>query len=112
LCSNTSRPLQILGEHKMPKRPRTTPNKTIPELYTEFWDAPDDALLGRNITAAAVGHSMGWMELKAVTGGGIPYYKCGRRCLYRKSDTLIWLKENSKRVNSTSEYTFNLPCNV
>lgn len=81
-----------------------TTNKSKAELRTEFWNAPLEALLDRQTTAAGVNHSMGWMELKAVTGGGIPYLKCGRRCLYRKSDALAWLEANSKRVQSTSEY--------
>lgn len=79
-------------------------NTSISELRTEFWEAPNCALLDRQTTAAGVGYSLGWMELKAIHGGGIPFLKCGRRCLYRKSDTLAWLEANSKRVQSTSEY--------
>jgi hypothetical protein len=78
--------------------------KTISELRIDFWNAPNEALLDRETTAAGVVRSLGWMELKAITGGGIPFLKCGRRCLYRKSDSLAWLEANSKRVNSTSEY--------
>lgn len=78
--------------------------KTREELRQEFWSAPPEALLDRQTIAAGIVRSLGWMELKALTGGGVPYFKCGRRCLYRKSDALKWLDENSKRVQSTSEY--------
>jgi hypothetical protein len=83
------------------------PPKSLVELRQEFWSAPPEALLNRQTVAAGILRSLGWMELKAVTGGGIPYFKCGRRCLYRKSDALTWLEKNSKRVHSTSEYTLH-----
>ena len=81
--------------------------QTTSDLRNNFWNAPTDALLDRETTAAGIVRSRGWMELKAVTGGGIPFLKCGRRCLYRKSDTLCWLQTNSKLVYSTSEYPVN-----
>ncbi|MBF0283962.1 MAG: DNA-binding protein [Magnetococcales bacterium] len=56
------------------------------------------------MTAAGIGYSVPWMELKAVHGGGIPYRKIGRRTLYKKRDALAWLEANSQRVKSTSEY--------
>ena len=74
------------------------------QLRSEFWLAGDQELLNRATIAAGIGRSIGWLELKAVTGDGIPYLKCGRRCLYRKADALAWLAQNSKRVKSTSEY--------
>jgi hypothetical protein len=87
------------------KRVRNTfVKKSITQLRQEFSGAPDDALLDRPTTAAGIGYSFGWMELKATTGGGVPFLKVGRRCLYRKSDALAWLEANSQRVCSTSEY--------
>jgi hypothetical protein len=80
------------------------PQRSIAELRAEFWSAPDNAELPRNVTAMGIGRSVGWMELKALTGGGIPYRKVGRRVLYRKADALAWLEANSQRVHSTSEY--------
>lgn len=88
----------------MLKKSNLNLNKSLGFLRTEFWEAHNDALLSRQITAAGIGYSEGWMELKAITGGGIPFLKCGRRCLYRKSDVLAWLEANSKRVESTREY--------
>lgn len=79
------------------------------ELRQEFWSAPPEALLNRKTVAAGIVRSLGWMELKALTGGGVPYLKCGRRCLYRKSDALQWLELHSKRVHSTSEYSVSSP---
>jgi hypothetical protein len=78
--------------------------RTIAELRAEFWSAPDNAELPREVTAAGICRSVGWMELKALTGGGIPYRKVGRRVLYCKADVLAWLEANSQRVHSTSEY--------
>jgi hypothetical protein len=81
-----------------------TQKRTIAELRAEFWSAPDNAELPRDVTAAGICRSVGWMELKAHIGGGIPYRKVGRRVLYRKADALAWLETNSQRVHSTSEY--------
>ena len=86
--------------------------KTSHTLRTEFWEAPIDALLDRKTIAAGLNRSMGWMELKATTGGGVPFYKCGRRCLYRKYDALQWLETHSKMVRSTSEYETRPPINT
>jgi hypothetical protein len=69
----------------MPKVIHPKPVKSVAELRAEFWNAPDDALLDRKTVAAGIHRSIGWMELKAIHGGGIPFYKCGRRCLYRKT---------------------------
>jgi hypothetical protein len=79
------------------------PQRSIAELRAEFWSAPDNAELPRNVTAMGICRSVSWME-KALTGGGIPYRKVGRRVLYRKADALAWLEANSQRVHSTSEY--------
>lgn len=74
------------------------------DLREDFYAAPNEALLDRKTVAAGIGFSLAWMEIKAVTGGGIPFLKVGRRCLYRKSDVLAWLETNGKKVGSTSEY--------
>jgi hypothetical protein len=78
--------------------------RTIAELRAEFWSAPDNAELPREVTAAGICRSIGWMEWKAIAGDGIPYRKVGRRVLYCKTDVLAWLEANSQRVHSTSEY--------
>lgn len=78
--------------------------KSVAKLRTEFWSASLDALLSRAVTAAGIDRSIGWMEMKASKGGGIPFLKNGKRVLYRKADTLAWLEENSQQVTSTSEY--------
>jgi hypothetical protein len=74
------------------------------ELLNTFWAAAQDALLDRAVTAAGIGHSTGWMEAKATLGGRVPFLKCGHRVLYRKFNSLTWLKESSQLVRSTSEY--------
>jgi hypothetical protein len=78
--------------------------KSVAKLRAEFWESAPEALLSRAITAAGVARSIGWMELKASKGGGIPFLKNGKRVLYRKADTLAWLEANSQLVSSTSEY--------
>jgi hypothetical protein len=88
----------------MPKQKQYGLNKTEPQLRKEFWDAPLEALLDRRTIAAGIMRSKGWMELRALKGGGVPYLKCGRRCMYRKEDALKWLEENSQQVDSTRDY--------
>lgn len=78
--------------------------RSVTELRAEFWNAPPHAMLSRETTAAGVCRSVGWMELKATQGGGIPFTKVGNRCLYLKSDVLAWIEANGVKVNSTSEY--------
>lgn len=77
---------------------------SVAKLRAEFWAADLEVLLSRAVTAAGIDRSIGWMEMKACKGGGIPFLKNGKRVLYRKSDTLAWLEANSQKVTSTSEY--------
>lgn len=88
----------IVRRNRIPK-----PKPTLAELRDAFWTSPDHALLDRVTTAAGISRSVGWMELKAIRGGGIPYIKSGGKCLYRKSDALAWIEANGIRVSSTSE---------
>lgn len=89
----------------MPKRTKSLVLTSHQDLRAEFWAASPDTLLDRKTIAAGILRSLGWMELMAVKGGGIPFLKCGRRCLYKKADALAWLEANSQRVSSTSEYS-------
>jgi hypothetical protein len=41
-------------------------------------------------------------ETWAIRGGGPPYHKVGRRCLYRREDVEAWFA--ARRVTSTSDY--------
>ena len=88
----------------MPKHVSSKPKPTIAELRAEFRDASDNDLLSRKVTAAGIGRSVGWLEMKALTGGGPPFFKNVRQVLYRKSDTLGWYEAQSQRVTSTSQY--------
>lgn len=88
----------------MPKQRKHGLNKTVTQLRQEFWDAPLEALLDRRTIAAGIMRSKGWMELRALKGNGVPYLKCGRRCMYRKVDALKWLEQNSQRIESTRDY--------
>ena len=69
-----------------------------------FLSAPADALLPTKIVAAFLNKSISWFNSKAVSGGGIPFIKLGNKRLYQKQDVLNWLDNNTKKVNSTSEY--------
>lgn len=83
---------------------QTAPTKsTTHDLSVVFWTAPNEALLSRPTTAAGIGYSVSWLELKATRGGGPRMTKIGRRVLYRKVDVLAWLEINSRTVNHTSE---------
>lgn len=79
-------------------------DKDKERLMHIFWEAPNEALLDRKTTAAGMGMSMGWMELKATHGGGVPFMKCGKRCLYKKSDVIKYIDDNYIIASSTSEY--------
>lgn len=87
----------------MPKRVLSTPRASIADLRTEFWRAPNEALLDRKITSAGIGYTVGWLESVATHGGGPILTKIGRTVRYRKSDVLAWLKINSRRIHSTAE---------
>ncbi|WP_146215962.1 hypothetical protein [Aquitalea magnusonii] len=72
-------------------------------LRIEFWKAPDEAFLPRNVVAAGIDHSISWLEAKATHGGGPLMRKYGRRVLYCKKDVLVWLSENFRPIAHTSE---------
>lgn len=83
---------------------QAAPTKPTPQdLSVAFWTAPNEALLPRPTTAAGIGYSVSWLELKATHGGGPRMIKIGRRVLYRKSDVLAWLEINSRTISHTSE---------
>ena len=55
------------------------PNQSpISALKEDFWKASEEALFSRRVIAAVIDKSVAWMERKALTGDGIPYFKCGR----------------------------------
>ena len=95
-------------EEILPKQPLARapprPVPTVAELRIEFWNAPLEALLDRPTTAAGMGYSVPWLELRATAGGGPEYLKIGRRVRYRKRDVLRWLEQHSIRATSTSCY--------
>ena len=87
----------------MPKRVLSKQRASIADLRTEFWRAPNEALLDRKITSAGMGYTVGWLEFVATHGGGPVITKIGRNVRYRKSDVLAWLSSNSRRIRSTAE---------
>lgn len=78
---------------------------SLNNLINEFVEASPKALLNTKIVSAYTGLSISWFNCKAVSGCGIPYRKVGRKRLYQKQDVLDWLEANTKKVNSTSEYS-------
>lgn len=78
--------------------------ENIIELQKQFIAADNEAYLSTPIVAAYTGLSISWFNNKAYQGGGIKYTKLLTKRLYKKADVLDWLAENSKQVNSTSEY--------
>ena len=87
----------------MPNRVRRSQRASTADLRAEFWRAPNESLLNRKTTAAGIGYTVGWLESVATTGGGPILTKIGRSVRYRKSDVLLWLKANSRRIRSTAE---------
>ena len=68
----------------------TTPEAkpTIAELRREFTEAHQEEFLTRPVVAAGIAYSLSWLEVAATRGGGPPYYKRGRRVLYKKAEVL------------------------
>lgn len=46
----------------MPKRVQPPQRVSAADLCTEFWRAPDQALLNRKTAAAGMGYTVGWLE--------------------------------------------------
>lgn len=75
----------------------------VAAMRSEFWAAAPNVEMPREVVAAGLSYSVALFEKKAIEGGGPPYRKFGRRCLYRKGDVIAWLDANSQRVQSTSQ---------
>lgn len=58
-------------------------------LRAEFYALPDHAMVDRDTAAAALYLTRNTLEAAAVTGGGVPYIRVGRRALYKKADLRI-----------------------
>lgn len=78
-------------------------NQTSQIYISNFWGAPDDALFNQKVISSVTNFSESWFERQRWAGGGIPYIKCRRKCLYRKSDVIKWLNKH-KTVSSTTQY--------
>lgn len=87
----------------MSKQAQRPQRASTADLRAEFWRAPDESLLDRKTTAAGLGYTVGWLEYVATHGGGPVLTKIGRSVRYRKSDVLVWLRANSRRIRSTAE---------
>ncbi len=85
--------------HKIARPPR--PSEA--ELREAFWNAPMAAPLDRDMTAAGLGYSGGWLELRATKGDGPPFLKAGHRVRYVKREVLEWWSKYARRMTSTSD---------
>ena len=94
----------------MPNNPLHLKKKSQINLRSEFWASPPESLFDRHYVAAAISCSVGLLEQQAVHGGGIPYLKLGRKCLYRKQDVLDWIAQKSIKATSTAEYQAKEGC--
>lgn len=86
-------------------------NKKSQEDILNFWNAPKDALFSQKIISQVTNYSESWLERQRWAGGGIPYLKVGRKCLYRKADVVGWLNQY-QTVSSTSEYEEKIHENI
>lgn len=73
------------------------------KLIKDFWEAPNEAFFDQKTVAAVACRSTYWCEKLRCEGGGIPFSKNRKKCLYRKVDIIEWL-DQFKVVKSTSEY--------
>lgn len=80
-------------------------NNTPLERVKLFWSAPEESLFCQKTISLVVGLSEKWFERKRYRGGGIPYIKLGRRCLYQKADVVSWIRQHQK-LTSTSDSNF------
>lgn len=83
-------------------------SQNVPNSYDAFWNAPAEALFSQKLVANVIGFSESWLERQRWMGGGIRYFKIGRKCLYRKEDVIFWLNQHQKN-HSTSEYDKSTP---
>lgn len=74
-------------------------------LRAEFYAAPEDALLNQDLAAVALNRSVAWCELKRCKGGGPPFVRLGRRCLYRKAAILKYLADDCVEVSRLQSST-------
>jgi len=72
------------------------------ELLNEFESAPNSALFNQQTLAALLNCSTHLLERNRWAGGGVPFFKIGRKVLYRKSDILDFLGKQ-KIYCSTSD---------
>lgn len=71
------------------------------QLLNEFDSAPNSALFNQQTLAALLDCSTHLLERNRWAGAGVPFLKIGRKVLYRKSDILEFL-ENQTVYRSTS----------
>lgn len=63
------------------------------ELITQFTEAPEETLFSTTDIAHVLGVSTAKLEFDRHLGRGLPYYRVGRFCRYKKSDVLKWLEQ-------------------
>lgn len=76
------------------------------QIRNEFCLSPSETLFDQQTVAIITCRSLSWCERMRWQGGGIPFSKIGRKCLYKKIDIINWLNQHQK-VHSTSEYENN-----
>lgn len=74
-----------------------------PDLVSTFWAAPDQAFFDQKTIAAVLCCSESKMERDRWAGGGIPYYKIDRRCLYRKADVVKWVEAHASAFSASAQ---------
>jgi hypothetical protein len=62
-----------------------------------------DNYLTTKQTAQLSGLSMSYLNKLRCLGGGSPFLKVGRKCIYRRDEFEAWLAKHHRR--STSEYS-------
>jgi hypothetical protein len=65
------------------------------DLVKRFWDSPDEAYLTSPVVAAGRNCSVAQLERERWQKTGPKYVKINSRVLYRKSDVLAWIQQQT-----------------
>ena len=77
--------------------------KTPAELSQIFWAASDECLFTQATVAAVLQRGTKTLERDRWKNSGLPYRKLLGSVLYKKSEVLEWIEQNSKLIKPEVE---------
>ena len=93
ICVNNRKRIKIMAN-----------SEEIAKLREQFVKADASVMVTTEEASAYTGLSVSWFNTKAITGGGIPFRKIGKRRMYMKQDVLDWLEKHCPKVLNTMQY--------